>query len=388
MKKIVESEWGQGIFQGGLYGIEILFLFGISVDLSAFFMGITSGWVSLFTYMLVLGALAFSFLLNLINKKQKADPVIQKHTILVRIILYALLTCFLDIRILFSTLAIHLAVYFLGNKRSLRPVSFLLVLYISSYGYMKGWISMAECMLLILSECSIFQEETDIEDTEKKGYTYVSLWKADHSLVMELIQACILKCIQYGCVLMTLVKCKDAIIAINELKELFQPREPFLYWLILFLMNMLSIYLLHRVEKKIVEKDVEEDMLVRLFHACCIPERIAFLLMMIACSVLYINISSTLTLCLILMSISFILVEILIGNSKYTTWINLRNARTCLLRLFLVGWLVIVKTVYDGIFVDYNVVIMSIFLFYGIIACVDTWRKDDILLDHLLSEEV
>lgn len=387
MKKFLQGEWGQAVYQGVLYGVEILMYFGVSVNLSAFYMGVTSGWVSLFTYMLITGAAAFSFLLNLIHHDQRIDQNIEKRTILIRIILYAISALLMDLRTSLLLTCIHIILYFLGNKRSLRAVSFPLTLCILSFGYMKGWISMAECMVLAMSEHGIFSEEADTANIERKGYTYISLWKMERSLIPSLLRLIILKCIQYGCVLFSFALWKDAVIEINDLQELFQYKTVFIYWMFLCVIYMISTYFQQKSEIKMMEKDSEEDEMVRRFHASCIPERIAFIVMMIVFAFLLINASKMLSLCILLMCISFSLAEMLICSFMHTTWIHLRNIRTCLIRLFLTGFLVIIQTVYDGIFVDYSVVIMSVFLFCGILQCIDTWKKNDALVDSLVSEE-
>ena len=342
-------------------GLEILFFYGLSVNVSMFYEGVTSAWVTLFTFMTMSGALLLTLLIDLLVVEKKDSNMIRCSTMVITSLILSVLGFLSNIYVGGMLLVCNLLDCFLKYKKKNTFYSILMfvgIIVICNYSFRASWISLSKYLFLIMIEMMlVFQYGTD------RKVSYLDTRTIFQNKKQLLLQTCI-QLTKYLCILGVFVcGCVSMIHIYNE-GELFSMKKMDLYLLMLCLGMLLISY----VEKKKIKEKNE------------VSQRLAFILTMIVIGCVMLKSSIMLSLVWILICGSYAALEILLMMYAKQLKKNLfMNVMLCVI-------LVVAQTLYDGIYVDYSVVLMNVFLMLGVVGIIHLFS--DLKIEDTIEEEV
>jgi hypothetical protein len=341
--------------------LGILFFYGLSVNVSMFYEGVTSAWVTLFTFMTMSGALLLTLLIDLLVVEKKDSNMFQCSTMVITSLILSVLGFLSNIYVGGMLLACNLLDCFLKYKKKntlYSIVMFVGVIVICNYSFRASWISLSKYLFLIMIEMLlVFQYRTD------RKVSYIDTRTVFLNKKELLLQTCI-QLMKYLCILGTFAcGCVSMIHIYNE-GELFSMKKMDLY----LLMICLGMLLISYVEKKKIKEKNE------------VSQRFAFILTMIVVGCVMLKSSIMLSLVWILICGSYVALEILLMMYDKQLKKNLfMNVMLCVI-------LVVAQTLYDGIYVDYSVVLMNVFLMLGVVGIIHLFS--DLKIEDTIEEEV
>lgn len=347
------------LFYTGISCLDILFFYGLSVNVSMFYQGITSAWITLFTCMTMSGALLLKFLIELlVGEKNDLDQTYPMIFVGVVITFLAILS---NVYVGCIFFVINVLDCLLKKKKNNSIYSWIMAVgsfLVCVYAYQHSWISLSKYMFLL------FIELMYLFRYGKEKRMYVVSLEHDVNDKKQVFLQTVLNFIKNLCVLGILACACVSMIHIIHEGELFSMKR-----MILYVVGLAVMYVfIQWMEKKYTKE-----------HNV-ISERFSFILTMIVIACVMLKSSIVLSFVFLLVTASFMALEILL--LMYDKPFN----KDIVIEVLLCVVLLITQALYDGIYVDYSVVLMSVFMMVGITNIIQLFSE--IQLEDTIEEEV
>lgn len=329
-----------GLFYSFLFVLEMLFIQGICVNVSAFYDGLSGGWIALFTFMLCSGAIALYVLLQVIVKNKQWNQTIQNYTVCMCGIILMLLACIDDIRF-GILLCIVQCIWFVCSYKNIRGYIMICVwlcsVSVCQFAFYEQWIAMPRCLTIVFSEAillSFFKKESIGMDNEKCRNKSI--------FVLGII-----KTMLFCSVLYMMYHMQIHMIHTIQEQSIYNPSKEYIQMGI----GMLLCGGICLIQKWMIKRNAITQM------ETYVSERLAYCLCMFILAFMLYRSSFVLTLTIVLVMLAYIALE---GIQMYFIDIHLDAIRNIVFDIF--AWLVLVlaQSVYDGIYVDASVVLISV----------------------------
>lgn len=340
----MKNKIGWTLYHTIIFCLEILFFYGLSVNLSMFYDGMTSAWISLFTWMTMSGALGLQVLLELLIENKNDDEKIKQISMIVISCILSIIVSISDIRIGGILLLCNLLNCYLRYKNKNQIYS--LCLFVGSMilwneAYLFQWITFSKYLFFLCIETTfLFQymkkEEQIIFHSKNKK---------------EIMIQTSIQCIKNGCILGIFIIFALAMIQIHQEGTLFYFKHILIYYALLGGGLLLSVLLNHK------------------YKHTSISQRIAFGISMFVISMWLMKKSLLLGSVILLVCASFIALETLLDQ------FGKQMKMDCMSRLLLCVVLLITQNVYDGIYVNYQVVFLVIYMMIGIVMIISGFHE-------------
>lgn len=335
------------IFYSGLYALEVLFLYALTINITSFYVGYTGAWITLFTFMVFSGSMLMYLLLNILIKNKKKDKNILRRSEYINIAILALIGLYADIKVAPVIVVVNSLVCFLKDKtihKCMKVLAWFIVCVFTLYAYQLGWITMSMSIVLIFAQGVLYcKSDNEIETTEEKRKDVIWI------LFMVLI---------VGGMLLTFKQYEEGLIHIANEGGLFKITRILPWIVVSCVVIVIIVYLKDYFDSKNKINFKNEFML----------GQIGFGVLMIICSMMLTNASYLLSLVIIMCLISFYALEYLLINFMNVKEETYTNARWIMIHVILCVVLVCAQNLYDGVSVDASVILMCAFMMYcGII---------------------
>lgn len=331
------------LFYSFLYAIEALLIQGICVNVSAFYDGFTSGWITLFTFMLSSGALALYVLLCILVKKKQTNDKIRLYTTFITSILLTLYAFTTNIQVGCMVLVIHVLFCFLSYKqKQLHFLVWLVTILICAYGFAQG-MQMSKCLTLLFSEAALLPYIQ-----EKKFVQQLQIQDKKHCIVLTIMHTVLNVAVLY-----TLYRFEVHMIHVVQEQQIYNPVREYIPITIGILVASVLYFVITKYKVKIQET--------------YITSRISFSITILLLAILFYKASFILSLVLILIGCAYMALEAI---QLYFYDIHMYAIYHIVLDVLLCVVLAISQSLYDGIYVDVSVVLMSVLMVFGMKSCI------------------
>lgn len=336
---------GSILFQTSLFLMEVLFLYGLSINITAFYSGISGGWVALFTLMVMSGSIFMYLLLNVLYKNHKVDSDILRNSDFLNGLLLTCIGLLSDWRVGVFILLCNTIVYFIKKdilNESIKIIVWLLVTIVSLYAYQNSWIEMSRCLLLILSQFLLYQsfDKDNIKEEKTNSKT----------IVITTLVTCFVACM----LLSLFSQIEIAIIHIANEGGLYRLSKC-LVWLI----GIGLVIVCSKVAKNYIESKVGSLLNEK---ETVISEHVIFIGLTIVCAIKLFPASYILSIIMLLSCVSYIAFEYLMIGFAHIGKQTFQVARWIMSHLILCVVFVSAQFLYDGINIDTSVVMMCAFM--------------------------
>lgn len=310
--------------------LPLLFLYGVVVNVATFYQGITSSWITLFTMMTCSGALLLRVLLQYLFREQGMDYE-KKMTATGILGIFGLV---LDIRVGLFLLACNGLDCFLYQKKKqdLCMMIFVCVtVAFCNYAFTKGWINITQYMFYLFTEieyvCMYKVHEIDISNKE-----------IQHSR-KKLVLSTFLNIVKNICMFSVFtIACRSMIHIFHE-DALFQQNRMCVYLLITSIIWFITSYV---QEKKKLRNALSQR--ISILAVICIFGCMMMQSSLIVCSLFLMG------------GFAVVALEILLG--MYGKQMNHYSIAHVFVLVILLGS----RAAYDGIYVNYSVILISIYM--------------------------
>lgn len=332
------------VYHTGMFCLKVLFFYGLSVNLSMFYDGMTSAWITLFTWMTMSGALGLQFLIELLIENKKEEDEIENSSMFVNAVLVVILISISDIRVGGIVLLCNGLDCFLRYKN--KNWIYSICMFVSSMilwntAYLQGWITISKYIFFLCIETVfLFQY---LPKQEKKD----SISKDKKQIVIQTI----LQLLKNGCILGVFVVSALAMIQIHQEGTLFYFKNIIVYYLGLGI----GLILISIIEQK--------------YKPSSISQRIAFGITMIGIAIWTLQKSMLFSFVILLVGASFIALEILLNQ------LDKQMSMDGMSRVLLCVVLLILQNVYDGIYMNYQTVFIVMYMMLGIVIVISRFSK-------------
>ncbi len=340
----MKNKIGWTLYHTIVFCLEILFFYGFSVNLAMFYDGLTSAWISLFTWMTMSGALGLQVLIEVLVENKNEDEKIKQISMIVISFILSILVSISDIRVGGILLLCNLLDCFLCYKNKNRIYSMCLFvgsMILWNEAYLYQWISFSKYLFFLCIETLfLFQhmkkeEQIQFDSKNKK----------------EILIQTIIQCMKNGCILGVFIISALAMVQIHQEGTLFYFKHVMMYYALLTCVLILSVLLNQR------------------YKHTFIPQRISFVISMLVISGWVVKKSMLLSGLILLVCASFIALEILLDQ------FGKQMKMDCMSRVLLCVVLLVVQNVYDGIYVNYQVVFLIVNMMIGIVMMISRFSE-------------
>lgn len=333
------------VFQTSLFLMEVLFLYGLSINVTAFYSGVSGGWVALFTLMVMSGSIFMYLLLNVLCKNHKVDKDILRMSDLLKGLLLTGIGLLSDWRIGVCILLCNIVVYFIKKdtlNEVLKVIVWLLITIVSLYAYQNSWIEMSRCLLLVLSQFLLYEpfQKENIKEEKSNSKT----------IMLTTFISCFVICMLVS----LFSQIEIAIIHIANEGELYRFSKCIIWFVGVGLLLVCS-----KVAKSYVENKVGSLLNKK---ETVISEHVIFVSLMIVCAIKLFPASHFLSIIMLLSCVSYLAFEYLMIVFAHIGKESFQVARWIMVHLMLCVIFISSQMLYDGINIDTSVVMMCAFM--------------------------
>lgn len=336
---------GFSILYSALYVLEILFLYAISVNATSFYAGYTGAWITLFTFMVISGAILMYLVLNVLFKNKKRNDVIIRNSEYINILILSVLGLYADAKVAAVLFMINGIQCFIRREmiqKILRVMIWFILVYYCLFAYQAGWITMTNCILFILAQGTLYTNECNaLETTEEKskGNGFIGC----------------LVCLSAYALLLTFKKIEEGLIHIANEGEIFKLYR-LLPWMlcICLVMIFINLYKIKQNEKNKI--NLRDGFII---------SQISFGVFMLLCTYELWRANYLLSLIILMCMFSFYAIEVLCIFFLHVQQETFNSVQWVMMHLILCVVFISSQALYDGITVDVSVVLMSAFMMYG-----------------------
>lgn len=309
--------------------LELLFLYGLSVNLSAFMNGLSGGYVLLFTGMTISGAL----LLHVICKRLfRIESNIEKN-----VSLLPLACLFVNWKLCLMQLMVVNFLWWVRNnkfKDVLMPVIQGVVLLCVNYAYIKKAVTGTQYMFLTFSEISYFEKYL-----KKKEVCH---FKVSAFRKKELLLSILLEAIEQSCLSVLLLISVSSFIDITKVGALFRFEETAIWILGVCIVQILTGLCLKKIQGN------ESELIL--------SQRFAYIICALVAAIVLTRTSVLLGIIFALLCVAFVAFESLMCMMQKLC--NVWVLHAVLLSVFVVS----TQLLYDGIYIDIRTFLFVVFL--------------------------
>ena len=335
---------GWTLYHTFIFCLEILFFYGLSVNLAMFYDGMTSAWISLFTWMTMSGALGLQVLIELLVENKNNDEKIKQISMVVISFILSIIVSISDMRIGGILLVCNLLDCFLRykNKNHIYSVCmFVGSMFLWNEAYLYECISFSKYLFFLCIETLFL-----FQYMKKEEQIQFHLQNRKEIIIQTIIQ-----CIKNGCILGVLIISALAMVQIHQEGTLFYFKHIWIYYVLLTAGLILFVVLNQK------------------YKHTAIAQRIAFGISMLIISGWLFKKSILLSGVILLVCASFIALEILLDQFGKQMKMN------CMSRVLLCVILLISQNLYDGIYVNYQVVFLIVCMMIGIVMIISRFLE-------------
>lgn len=368
MLKLSRSEWITTLLQSGIFLMELLFFFGITVMTDAFIQGITGIYTAIAAGMVLSGMIVFEIILRILRRKRETSHNAQCISSFINALLLSAASalygyqCFLITLILCAV--ILLSEHFL-HKDILKLLIFLLVQIITifsmSYLYGKGILSFSESMTIAFGISLYVIKMMPHDMPSEKG--------ADKKKVM--ILPVILHTLVTSLYLVSWGLLVPQITAVNQAGNSFKSSV----WPGLSLLVMVIVYILCYTER-IVSRRLNGNQLY-------LSDNISTLITVIIFSLFLCFTHRTLGIAALLFTAAETAGTILLYITDHADSFAISFIRWLLSHLGTIGIMMLAFTLYDGISLDYSMVTMVMIILCALMNILASLEDTDIYASQL-----
>ena len=342
----MQNKWVKMILDAFLSLLPLLFLYGVVVNVATFYQGITSSWIMLFTMMTCSGALLLRVLLQYLFCEKGLD---YEKKIIATIIL-GIFGLVLDIRVGLFLLACNGLDCFLYQKKKqdLCTMIFACVtVAFCNYAFTKGWINITQYMFYLFTEieyvCMYKVHEIDISNKE-----------IQHSCKKLVLSTC-LNMMRNICMFSTFAIARRSMIHIFHEDALFPQNRMYVYLLIICIVWLITSYF----QEKMKLRNAFSQRISVLISIC-----------IFGCMMM----QSSLIVCSLFLMGGFAAAAVEILYGMYGKQMDHYSVAHVFVLVILLGS----RAAYDGIYVNYSVILISIYMIeaYACMYITMTYEKD------------
>lgn len=363
MLKLNKSEWISTLLESGIFFMELLFFFGITVMTDAFIQGITGIYTAIAAGMVLSGMIVFEIILRVLKRKRITSHNAQYISLVIDGVLLSGASalygyqCFL---ITFILCALRLLSEHFLHKDIFRLLISLLaqitVIYSMSYFYGKGILSFSESMTIAFG-ISLFlikmlpHEIPSEKDTVSKKSMILPVIL--HTVVTSLYL------VSWGLLVPQLT-------AINQAGTDFKSS----IWPVLSVIVMAAMYILYYIER-VISHNLNGNQLY-------LTRTISTLITVIIFSLFLCFTHGTLGITALLFIAAEAAGTILLYITHHADGFSISFIRWLLSHLGTIGIIMLAFTLYDGISLDYSLVTMIMMILCAFINILTSLEDTDV----------
>lgn len=371
MFKFSRSEWISTLLQSGIFLMELLFFFGITVMTDAFIQGITGVYTAIAAGMVLSGMIIFEILLRVFRRKREVTERTEKASSLLNALLLSGASALYGYRCFLCTVVICAIIWLSKQFLHKQVLQWLIslaaeicIIYTMTILYSNGTLSFSESMTIAFTASLYMITMMAHEISSEVPGTH-----------KDMTLSVILHTISSGMYIASWGLLVPQLNAVNQAGTDFKRS----HWIILSLIAMAAAFTMNYAER-IVSKKLNGKQLY-------ITKRISTLITVILLAVFLCIMHKTLGIASILFTAGEAAAMVLLYITHHISSFSTGFVRWLMSHLSIIGIMMMAFTLYNGITLDYSMVIMLMMTLCALVNILASLEDTDIYADTLKESQ-